>query len=232
MLVQQWRGKPGSPSEATTLLIDTSPDLREQLLDADVQRLDGVFYTHAHADQAHGVDDLRALAYHMRARIPVWMDAPTRDDHYDRFRYCFEGSGGYPPILREMEQLTPLQTVVVDGPGGPIPVLPLAQDHGAGPSLGFRMGAWAYSNDTVALPEETFDSLHGLALWFVDALREQPHPTHSHLEQSLAWRDRISPARTVLTNLHTTMDYRSLRESLPQGVEPAYDGMTIDLPDL
>ncbi len=229
MLVQQWQGQAGDPRDATTVLIDTSPDIREQLLDASVKQLDGVLYTHAHADQAHGIDDLRALAYTMRARIPVWMDAPTRADLHGRFQYCFEGSGGYPPILREMALMQPMVPVAVDGPGGPLTALPLAQDHGGSPSLGFRFGPWAYSNDVVGLPEETFAALDGLALWFVDALRETPHPTHSHLEQSLAWGQRIGAKRIVLTNMHVDMDFQTLERRLPEGVEPAYDGMSIDI---
>jgi len=229
MLIQQWQGAMGAPADATAVLIDTSPDLREQLLDAAVTHLDGVLYTHAHADQAHGIDDLRALAYHMRRRIPVWLDAPTRADLHPRFQYCFEGAGGYPAILKEMEPLVAGVPVTVRGPGGDFTALPLAQDHGGGPSLGFRFGAIGYSNDVVALPEESLAALLGLKLWFVDTLRETPHPTHSHLAQSLGWIERLRPERSILTNLHVDMDYRSLSARLPRGVELAYDGMTIDL---
>jgi phosphoribosyl 1,2-cyclic phosphate phosphodiesterase len=229
MLVQRWNGPPGDREAATTVLIDTAPDLREQLIEAGVTRLDGVLFTHAHADQAHGIDDLRAIAYANRARVRVWMDAPTTDDLVPRFRYCFEGSNGYPPILKEMPTLEAFGAVTIDGPGGVIEALPLPQDHGGGPSMGFRFGDWAYSNDVVALPEETFAALGGLQLWFVDALRETPHPTHSHLAQSLAWRERLRPARTVLTNLHIDLDYQALVQRLPEGVEPAFDGQTFDL---
>lgn len=232
MLLRYWQGEQGSTAEATTVLIDTSPDLREQLIATGANRLDGVLYTHAHADQAHGIDDLRAVAYRMRQRLRVWMDAPTRENLLPRFRYCFEGAGGYPPIVHLQEEMRPFEPVIVEGPGGVLEALPLPQDHGGGVvSLGFRIGRFGYSNDVVRLPQETLDALHGLDLWVADALRETPHPTHSHVDQTLGWAAQIRPRRTVLTNLHVDLDYRTLAARLPSGVEPAYDGQVLVVPD-
>lgn len=210
----------------TSLLIDTSPDLREQLLDAEVMRLDAVLYTHAHADQAHGIDDLRALSYLMRRRIPVWADADTLDALSRRFSYCFQQApgSGYPPILRGHVIDGPLR---VAGPGGVLDVIPFAQEHGGVTSLGFRIGPLAYSSDVVGLPEESFAALAGVRCWIVDALRDQPHPTHAHVDLALEWIARVRPERAILTNLHVDLDYHELRRRLPKGVEPAYDGMVI-----
>ena len=223
LLVEQWADETGR-GDATTVLIDTSPDLRQQLLDARVSRLDAILYSHDHADQAHGIDDVRALAYRMRRRIPAYMDAATQKTLETRFRYVFHGEGGYPPILEPRATLAPGKPVEIDGPGGVIAFTPLDQDHGHIRSLGFRFGAVAYSNDTVGLPPETFAQLEGLDLWMVDALRKTPHPSHAHLERSLGWAEALRPKRTVLTNMHVDLDYASLKAELPKGVEPAYDG--------
>ncbi len=232
MLLRYWQGEQGASAEATTVLIDTSPDLREQLIGAGANRLDGVLYTHAHADQAHGIDDLRAVAYRMRRRIRVWMDAATREDMLPRFRYCFEGFGDYPPIVHLQDELRAFEPVIVDGPGGALEATPLLQDHGGGvASLGFRVGRFGYSNDVVRLPEETLAALGGLDLWVADALRDHPHPTHSHVEQTLGWAERLKPKHTVLTNLHIDLDYRTLASRLPEGVEPAYDGQVLVVRD-
>lgn len=212
----------------TAILIDTSPDLREQLLDAEVTRLDAVLYTHAHADQAHGIDDLRALSYLMRRRIPVWADPDTFDSLSRRFGYCFQQAPGssYPPILRGHVIAGPLR---VTGPGGALDVIPFAQEHGGVTSLGFRIGPLAYSSDVVGLPEESFAALAGVRCWIVDALRDEPHPTHAHVDLALEWIARVRPERAILTNLHVDLDYNELRRRLPEGVEPAYDGMVIEV---
>jgi phosphoribosyl 1,2-cyclic phosphate phosphodiesterase len=212
----------------TSVLIDTSPDLREQLLDAGVMRLDAVLYTHAHADQAHGIDDLRALSYLMRRRIPTWADADTLDALSRRFSYCFHQApdSGYPAILRGHVIDGPLR---VTGPGGVLDVIPFPQEHGGVISLGFRIGPLAYSSDVVGLPEESFAALEGVRCWIVDALRDTPHPTHAHVDLALEWIARLRPERAILTNLHVDLDYHDLRRRLPKGVEPAYDGMVIEV---
>lgn len=214
--------------QATTVLIDTSPDLREQLLAARCERLDAVALTHEHADQCHGIDDLRALAIRHRRRIPMYMDEPTAAIITRRFDYCFSGQGPYPAIFDPRIELTPGQGLEIAGPGGALTLLPLDQDHGGSRSLGFRVGSFAYCNDVVRLPEETLERLGGLDTLVVDALRYQKHPTHAHLDQALAWIDRLRPRRAVLTNMHVDLDYRTLCAELPAGVEPGYDGLELD----
>ena len=231
LLVQQWReGETDDPQAATTIVIDTSPDFREQAIDARLKRLDAVVFTHDHADQAHGLDDVRAFALRQRKRIPVYLDAPTRKTLTRRFSYCFHGEGGYPPILQAMPDIAPGAPFAVDGPGGPIPLLPILQDHGAGAvSLGFRIGAFGYSNDVVDLDDAAFVALAGVRVWVVDALRYTPHPTHAHLERALAWIAQLGPERAILTNLHVDLDYARLTQETPAEVEPAYDGLSIDI---
>lgn len=229
LLLQKWRGEAGAGDEATTVLIDTPPDLRAQLADAKPSHLDAVLISHDHADQTNGFDDIRAYFIKHRRQVAVWLDEPTRRSFMRRFGYAFETKGGYPSIAHDAGHLAPLVPVTIDGPGGPLEILPLEQDHGFSMSLGFRVGAFAYSNDVVAMPDATWAQLGGLALWVVDALRDKPHPTHAHVDMSLAWIARLKPARAVLTNMHIDLDYQALKARLPAGVEPAYDGWTTDL---
>ncbi len=229
LLLQQWRGAAGAAEEATTVLIDTPPDLRQQLAAARPAHIDAVLISHDHADQTNGFDDVRAFFLKQRRTIPMWIGDDARRTFMGRFGYAFESKGGYPAIVREGGHLAPLVPVRIDGPGGKMEILPLEQDHGFSRSLGFRCGPAAYSNDVVAMPEATFSALDGLELWIVDALREKPHPTHAHLGRSLEWIARLTPGRAVLTNMHIDLDYNALKARLPAGVEPAYDGWTIDL---
>jgi phosphoribosyl 1,2-cyclic phosphate phosphodiesterase len=222
LLVQQWRDGADTP---TNVLIDTSPDLREQLLAAKVNRIDAVIYTHDHADQTHGIDDLRAIVYAQRKRIAAYLNAATDAALRPRFRYIFEGAPSYPALIEPQVTLAPGVETVIDGAGGSIAFLALDQDHGLGNrSLGFRFGDVAYCNDVVDLPDASLSQLDGLALFIVDALRFAPHPTHAHVEKALSWVARVRPARTVLTNLHVDLDYGKLATQLPEGVEPAVDG--------
>jgi phosphoribosyl 1,2-cyclic phosphate phosphodiesterase len=214
----------------TTVLIDTGPDIREQLLSVRLQALDGVLYTHDHADHTHGIDDLRPLAYAMKRRVPVWFDARTRDSLVTRFTYCFETppGGNYPPIL-EAHDIVPPQPVRVSGRGGIIESIPVIQEHAEIQSLGFRIGKFAYSPDISGLPEASIPLLEGLDLWVVDALRPMPHPSHFSLGQALAWIERLRPKRAILTHLTAELDYGALKRELPAHIEPAYDGMVIEL---
>jgi phosphoribosyl 1,2-cyclic phosphate phosphodiesterase len=218
-------------SRATTVLVDTSPDLRAQLLAARCGHVDAVLYTHDHADQTHGIDDLRAFALARRARVPVYVDAATSGDVARRFSYCFEQPEGspYAPILERRAMTAPGEECLIDGPGGRLAAVPFLQRHGGVDSLGFRFGAIAYSSDVVALPEASFKTLAGVEVWILDALQMKPHRTHAHLDLALEWIARIGPKRAILTNLHVSMDYATLRKSLPEGVEPAFDGMTISV---
>lgn len=213
----------------TSVLVDTSPDLREQLLDAHVGRVDGVVFTHDHADHTHGIDDLRVLALNSKARVKVYADGPTGESLMARFAYCFRSMPGssYPPIL-EAHFITALQRFEIVGNGGAIPVLPFRQDHGEITSLGFRFGGLAYSPDVSGIPEESLPALANLDVWIIDALRWTPHPSHFSVAQALEWIGRVKPKRAVLTHLHTDLDYQTLRKRLPDHVEPAYDGMIIE----
>jgi phosphoribosyl 1,2-cyclic phosphate phosphodiesterase len=227
LLIEQWLGD-AEHGDATTVLIDTSPDIRQQLLTARVKRIDAILYSHDHADQAHGIDDVRALAYRMRRRIPAYMDEATQRTLESRFRYIFHGEGGYPPILEPHATLVPGRVTTIEGPGGAIGLMPLDQDHGHIRSLGFRFGDVAYSNDTVGLPPETLAALEGVDLWIVDALRYTPHPSHAHLDRTLGWIEAVRPRRAILTNMHIDMDYATLKSTLPPGVEPAHDGFQVE----
>lgn len=218
-----------SREQETTVLVDTAPDLRLQTAAAEVKRVDAVIYTHDHADQVAGIDDLRAFFLRHHRRTPCYMDAATRAGLIRRYGYVFETRGGYPAICEALD-LPPLGVAwSVDGPSGPAPVLGFDQDHGEIRSVGLRFGPVAYSSDVVGLPEEAFAALAGVKVWIVDALRDRPHPTHANVEQALAWIARVRPERAILTNLHVDLDYNALKARLPAGVEPAYDGMRFEL---
>jgi phosphoribosyl 1,2-cyclic phosphate phosphodiesterase len=210
----------------TRVLIDTSPDMRDQLLDADVGHLDAVVFTHAHADHTHGIDDLRQVVFNIGRRLPVWADGPTQDALISRFGYAFVQPRGssYPPIL-ELNAIT--GPIEIEGAGGLLRLDPFSAGHGAIEALGFRIGPLAYLPDAVAIPEESWPMLAGLECWIVDALRYKPHPTHAHLDLTLQWLARARPRRGVLTNMHIDLDYSTLAAKLPEGIEPAYDGMQI-----
>ena len=218
------------PEGTTTVLIDTGPDIREQLLSVNVTSLDGVLYTHDHADHTHGIDDLRPVAYAMKRRVPVWFDARTRDSLVTRFAYCFQTppGGSYPPIL-EANDISPPEPVRIPGAGGVMEVIPILQEHGDITSLGFRIGSLAYSPDISGLPESSIPLLQNLDLWVVDALRPTPHPSHFSVREALAWIERLQPKRAVLTHLTAELDYEELKRELPSHIEPAYDGMVIEL---
>jgi phosphoribosyl 1,2-cyclic phosphate phosphodiesterase len=218
----------GGPDGGTAVLVDTSPDLREQLIGAGVKRLDAVLFTHAHADHTHGIDDVRPLVIHMHRRIPVYADALTRALLERRFGYCFATPPGseYPPIL-EMNDLTVGETVAVRGAGGAVTALPFAMEHGNEAALGFRFGPAAYAPDVSLMPEAAKARLHGLDLLIIDALRETPHPTHYSVSDALALIETVRPRRAVLTNLHTDLDYATLARKLPPHVVPAHDGLSL-----
>lgn len=216
------------PGGTTRVLIDTSPDMREQLLDAGVGHLDAVVYTHSHADHVHGIDDLRMIVFNTRRRLPVWADHATQDALLSRFGYAFVQPAGspYPPILDLNTISGPL---TIHGDGGEITLTPFRVDHGSMESLGFRIGDLAYLPDAVRIPEESWPLLAGLGCWIVDALRYAPHPTHAHVAMALDWIARARPARAVLTNMHVDLDHARLDAETPAHVTPAHDGMVLEI---
>ena len=215
----------------TSLLVDTSPDMREQLLAARVTHLDAVLMTHPHADQTNGIDDLRPLTFLMHRRVDMHADKATLAHLSSQFSYCFETPSGteYPPILNGHIIPEPFSSFAIDGAGGTIPVLAFWQIHGPVRSLGFRFGNLAYSSDVSGLDETAFAALEGVDTWILDALRFTPHPTHANVATALSWIARVKPRRAILTNLHIDLDYAELAAQLPPGVEPAYDGMTVEV---
>jgi phosphoribosyl 1,2-cyclic phosphate phosphodiesterase len=214
----------------TTVLVDTPTDLREQLLDVGVETLDGVLYTHDHADHTHGIDDLRGVFFNMHRRVQVWADAATRRTLETRFEYCFAQKPGsiYPAIL-QAHSIEPPTAVRIEGAGGAIEAVPIVQDHGDAPSLGFRFGNVVYSPDISGIPESSLPLLQGLELWIIDALRPAPHPSHFSVKQALGWIERLGVKRAVLTHMTVELDYEALRRTLPPHVEPGYDGMVIEV---
>ena len=222
-------GRTGN-SEPTRIVIDTGCDLREQLLSANVDRVDAVLYTHEHADHTHGIDDLRVLALNNRKRVDVYFSHEAGQRIVQSFAYCFTAppGSGYPPILNQ-HVIAAGTPVTISGPGGDIEVLPFRQEHGEIFSLGFRIGGFAYSCDLSGIPEESLAVVSGLDVWIVDALRPAPHPSHLSLSESLALIAQQKPREAVLTNLHIDLDYARTDEATPANVRPAYDGLRIDV---
>lgn len=208
------------------ILVDTGPDLREQLLDANIANVDGVIWTHDHADHCHGIDDLRQL-YHARGQpVAGYGRRETLDSLLHRFAYAFDGKSGYPAVasanlLPDHMNLNGISVQVVDQPHGDITTAGLRFDAG-GHSV-------VYSTDFNEMTPEMENRFKGVDVWIVDSLRRRPHPTHPHLDLALAWIARLQPKRAVLTHMDNSMDYETLRAELPDGVEPGFDGMEIRL---
>lgn len=211
-----------------TILIDCSPDLRLQMLDAGVTRVDAVLMTHAHADHCHGLDELRAMSYAQKGSIPCFMAPRTRAELTRKFDYAFKSSHPrqdlYPAILDDREAEGDFDVLGV-------PATIFDQNHGNVISSGFRIGAFAYSTDCVELDEHAFSVLAGIDTWIVDCLRFQPHPTHAHFDLTMEWIARVAPRRAVLTHMNHTMDYAAVRAQCPEGVEPGFDGLVFEVPD-
>lgn len=214
----------------TRVLIDTSPDMRDQMLSETVSDLDAVLYTHEHADHTHGIDELRAFYLLKRDKVQVWADEATGQMLMSRFAYCFYTAPGsdYPPILN-LNRLVAGQPVTISGKGGEVTARPFRVHHGNIDALGFRIGNTAYTPDLNGVPDESLEALDGLDLWIIDALRRTPHPSHLSLPETLSWIARVKPRRAVITNLHVDLDYETLGRELPDGVEAAYDGMVLSI---
>lgn len=228
ILVERFAGADKTDG-VTRVLIDASPDLREQLLSARIAKLDAVLFTHEHADHVHGLDDLRVVVFNRRERLPVWATADTAEILMARFGYAFVQPKGslYPPIL-EMNLIE--GPVSVDGAGGVIDAAPFTVEHGRIEALGFNFGPVAYSPDISGMTEEAWTAVSGLDCWIVDALRYDPHPSHANLEQSLAWIKQAAPKNAVVTNMHIDLDHDRVAAETPDNVTPAHDGMVLEFP--
>lgn len=218
----------GEGDNWTRALVDTSPDLYDQFYGKNITWLDGVLYTHHHADQTHGINDLRAFFLNRFQSLKVYMDSSCAGIMRERFDYCFQGveGSGYPKFL-DLQPLEVGKAITINGEGESIQALPFALHHGSIDALGFRFGKIAYCPDVVAIPEESFEALAGVECWIIDCLRREPHPTHAHLEKTLSWIERVRPKQAVLTNMHIDLDYQTLKNELPEGVIPAFDDMVL-----
>ncbi|EFL90266.1 MBL fold metallo-hydrolase [Ahrensia sp. R2A130] len=223
MLVEKF-----GPDGTTTVVIDTGPDFREQMITAGISWADAVVYTHSHADHIHGIDDLRSFVINdpKRRRVPIWADDFTSQRLHEGFGYCFETPEGsnYPPILDE-NRIVAKQPFTISGAGGDIELLPFEQPHGNILSLGFRIGNVAYCSDVSALDERALPYLENLDVWIIDALQYREHPSHLSLDQTLAWIEKLKPQRAILTHMHTPLDYETVLAATPDHVEPAFDGL-------
>ncbi len=211
--------------ERTTILIDTGPDIREQLVRAKVESVDAVLYTHPHADHLHGIDDLRQIAIRTQQLVPVYMDNNTSNRAHEAFSYCFTSIGEiYKPILKE-HRIHEKQPIKINGQGGPIQVIPYRVNHGDIDALTFRIGKVLYTPDVKEIPDESFPALEDLEVWIIDSLRRRTHPTHFCFTDTLNWIHKVKPKRAILTNMHTDLDYEIMCRELPKEIEPAYDGL-------
>ncbi len=215
--------------QGARLLVDTSPDMRTQLLDCAIPRVDAILYTHAHADHITGIDDVRILNRILGRPLEAFGTETTLEEISSRFRYAFrpwKPPGFFRPVLEkrvvrmgEMARIAAMDCLL------------FAQDHGMIESLGIRVDGFAYSTDVVRFDDSVFETLYGVDTWVVDCFTVgPPHPTHANLKTVLGWVERLRPRRTILTHMGTDMDWAWLRANLPAGVEPGYDGMVITLP--
>lgn len=226
LLVEQF----ADDGKITSVIIDTGPDFRTQMIAAEAWDLHAVVLTHAHADHIHGIDDIRSYVYKNEHRMPVWGDPVTLERLLEGFRYVFETPSGssYPPIARPMT-IDIGSTFEVPGPGGPVPFEPVVQQHGDAHSLGFRIGDFAYCTDVSHFPADSLPKLAGLDTLVIDCLQYRTHPSHLSLQQAMDWIGRIGPKRAILTHMHIPLDYETVRRETPDHVEPAYDGMVIEV---
>ena len=210
-------------TKGKNILIDTGPDLKEQLLGASVKNIDLILYTHAHADHVSGIDDLRQLCLKNACCIPAYADADTMAHLHKAYGYIFTSPDPLYPAFLESRLLEGAFTF--EG----IDIMPFLQHHGTTSSYGFRFGNFAYSTDLIDLPDESQAALQGLDLWIVDCTRETPHIGHANVEQTLKLIERVSPQRAIVTHMSHHLDYEEMAARLPSHIRPAYDGMVLAL---
>ncbi len=215
----------------TTVVIDTGPDFRSQMIDANVHALDAAIYTHPHADHIHGIDDLRTYVVEQGRLMDVYANRLTRMRLFEAFGYCFETPAGssYPPIL-SMHDIVAETPFTIRGAGGDIRLTPFAQVHGDIQSLGFRIGDLAYCTDVSAFPDESLQYIEGADVLILGALQYRPHPSHFSLDEALEWIERLAPKRAILTHMHVPLDYETVMRETPPHVEPGHDGLSFEMP--
>lgn len=216
-------------NSSLSLLVDTSPDVRQQLLGANVSRLDGLLYTHGHADHLHGIDDMRSINRQMGTALDMYLNEETLEHIEQRFGYVL-GPLAEGVTVHYKPELVP--HIVSSGVPFNIKgceVMPILQDHGYCETIGYRIGDFAYSTDVVNMPEESFDLLKGVKVWVIGTLVDQPHQTHADVDKAISWVERIGPESAFLTHLGSGLDYNALRERLPDHMQPCYDGLVISV---
>ncbi len=219
----------GDGPRPTRVLVDTGPEIRLQLVQQKVDAIDAVIYTHSHADHVHGIDDLRAFALASGRKVDVYTDDLTYLKLENAFGYCFRSVPGsfYPPILKRTRVVVGVK-FEIEGPGGAVKINPIRQIHNEIETIGLRVGGIAYCCDVNDFPAESVEALAGVDTWILGALRYKPHPSHLSVSQAIEWVNRVKPRRTILTHLHSDLDYRKLAAELPAGMEPAYDGLAVE----
>jgi phosphoribosyl 1,2-cyclic phosphate phosphodiesterase len=211
------------------LLVDMAPDVRDQLLSNEINQIDAVLFTHLHYDHVAGIGELRTLSHLARRRLEVFGTADVLDALVERSTYLFKAEASDDAQLYKpsADTVPIIYGVPFDAQG--VEVLPFRQDHGICDTVGFRFGKFAYSTDTVALDEDAFAALEGIEVWIVDCLRPDPHPTHAHLDRTLEWIERVGPKRAFFTHMNFQADYEQILAQCPDGVEPGYDGLVLEI---
>lgn len=211
------------------ILVDMSPDVRTQLLDNEIKSVDAVLFTHLHYDHVAGAGELRTLSHLAKRRLEVFATQDVLDGLINNAGYLFNSAASDDAELyKPSADTVPIAYGTVFSAQG-IEVLPFMQDHGICETAGFRFGKFAYSTDTVDLNDAAFDALDGIEVWIVDCLRENPHPTHAHFDRTLEWIERVKPKRAIFTHMNFQTDYEKTLAMCPDGVEPGYDGMVLDI---
>ncbi len=212
------------------IVVDTSPDFRQQMLLTNIKKIDAVLYTHDHADHTHGLDDLRGFNALQKDVIPIYSNAEIIESLQKRFSYAFlpkpsENVIFRPSVAANILPDVPNHTFMI----GNTKIIAFEQQHGKSSTLGYRIGDFAYSTDVNMLSEAAFEALSGVKCWVVDCLRYTPSYSHSHLSQTLQWKSHVNPQQTILTHMAHEFDYDTLSSELPTGVFAAYDGMVIEI---